>query len=116
MPAARAVWIEELLQAYAEPTRLALLVLLSGGEACVCHLVEALGLPQPTVSRHLAVLRRCGLVATRREGRWVWYRLESGSGLQRKLCACLTSCRDELPGLAEAARRCARLRAGRGCC
>lgn len=44
-------------------------------ELCVCDLVEALQLPQPTVSRHLAQLKSCTLVADRREGQWVHYRL-----------------------------------------
>jgi ArsR family transcriptional regulator len=45
------------------------------GEICVCYLVEVLGEPQPKISRHLAYLRRAGLVAARREGKWMHYRL-----------------------------------------
>jgi ArsR family transcriptional regulator, arsenate/arsenite/antimonite-responsive transcriptional repressor len=63
-------------KALADPVRLRLLNLLSGGqEVCVCHLQEALQLPQPTVSRHLAYLRRAGLVVGRKDGLWVHYRL-----------------------------------------
>jgi ArsR family transcriptional regulator, arsenate/arsenite/antimonite-responsive transcriptional repressor len=67
--------IEALLKALADATRLRILALLVGGEICVCEIHGALKLPQPTVSRHLAYLRRSGLVATRREGLWVHYRL-----------------------------------------
>jgi ArsR family transcriptional regulator len=44
-------------------------------EVCVCFLVEALGINQPKISRHLAYLRRAGLVAARREGKWMHYRI-----------------------------------------
>ena len=64
-----------LLKAFADPVRLRLLNLLAGREVCVCHLHEALGLPQPTVSRHLAYLRKAGLVVGRKDGLWVHYRL-----------------------------------------
>ena len=65
-----------LLKAFADPVRLRLMNLLSGSsEICVCHLHEALELPQPTVSRHLAYLRKNGLVVGRKQGLWVHYRL-----------------------------------------
>src|ERR1700704_1254578 len=63
------------LRALADPTRLRILGLLTGGEVCVCHLHEALNIPQPTASRHLAYLRRAGIVDARREGLWVHYGL-----------------------------------------
>lgn len=84
-----------LLKAFADPVRLRLLSLLSGDrvEICVCHLHEALALPQPTVSRHLAYLRKHGLVVGRKEGLWVHYRLaRSRAGLHRILLGCLGSC------------------------
>ena len=71
----RLTHIEALFKALADATRLRILALLVGGEICVCEIHGALKLPQPTVSRHLAYLRRSGLVATRREGLWVHYRL-----------------------------------------
>ena len=65
-----------LLKAIAEPVRLRLLNLLTGRhEVCVCHLHEAMELPQSTVSRHLTILRRAGLIVGRRHGTWVYYRL-----------------------------------------
>jgi ArsR family transcriptional regulator, arsenate/arsenite/antimonite-responsive transcriptional repressor len=82
------------LKAFADPVRLRLLNLLSGDhEVCVCHLHEALGLPQPTVSRHLAYLRKNGLVIGRKDGLWVHYRLNrSRQGLSSVLLGCLGSC------------------------
>ena len=67
--------IEDLLKALADGTRLRILGLLLTGEICVCHIHESLRIPQPKTSRHLAYLRRAGLVETRREGLWVYYRL-----------------------------------------
>ena len=61
--------------ALADATRLRILGVLADGEVCVGHIHQALRLPQPTVSRHLAHLRRAGLVRTRRDGLWVHYRL-----------------------------------------
>ena len=67
--------IDTALRALADPTRLRILALLAAGEVCVCHIHDTLGIPQPKASRHLAYLRRTGLVATRRDGLWVHYRL-----------------------------------------
>ena len=64
-------------EALRDPTRLRILGLLTDGELCVCHIHEALRAPQPTISRHLAYLRRAGLVVTRREGTWMFYRAAS---------------------------------------
>lgn len=67
--------IEDLLRLLADRTRLRLLNLMSGQEICVCYLVEVLRISQPKISRHLASLRRAGLVAARREGKWMHYRI-----------------------------------------
>ncbi|BCS32929.1 hypothetical protein TBR22_A21530 [Luteitalea sp. TBR-22] len=67
--------IAEVCAALADPTRLRILSLLADGEICVCHIHESLDIPQPTASRHLAYLRRTGLVQTRRAGLWVHYRV-----------------------------------------
>jgi ArsR family transcriptional regulator len=69
------VELERLFQALSDATRLRILGLLLTGEVCVCDIHESLNLPQPKVSRHLAYLRKAGLVETRREGLWVHYRL-----------------------------------------
>ena len=67
--------LEALFKALADKTRLRILALLGNNEVCVCHIHDTLGLPQPTVSRHLAYLRRSGLVAARRDGVWMHYRI-----------------------------------------
>jgi ArsR family transcriptional regulator len=67
--------MERLFQALADRTRLRLLNLIADQEVCVCYLVEILGLAQPTISRHLAYLRRNGVVAARRQGKWMHYRI-----------------------------------------
>jgi ArsR family transcriptional regulator len=62
--------------ALADPIRLRALALIAGnGELCVCELVAALELPQPKVSRHLAVLRDAGILRDRRDAQWVLYAL-----------------------------------------
>ena len=67
--------LDRVFGALADETRRRILGLLASGEICVCHIHEALDIPQPTASRHLAHLRKAGLVATRRDGLWVHYRL-----------------------------------------
>ena len=67
--------VAKLFQALGDPTRLRILGLLLTGEVCVCDIHESLRAPQPKVSRHLAYLRKAGLVETRRDGLWVHYRL-----------------------------------------
>ena len=64
-----------LFAALADRTRLRLLNLMDGREVCVCYFVEILGQSQPKISRHLAYLRRAGIVAARREGKWMHYRI-----------------------------------------
>lgn len=67
--------LDHLFRALADPTRLRLLNLIADREICVCYFVGILRISQPKVSRHLAYLRRAGIVAARREGRWMHYRL-----------------------------------------
>lgn len=62
-------------QALGDSTRLRLLNLMRDQEVCVCYFVEIIGAPQPKISRHLAYLRSAGIVAARREGKWMHYRL-----------------------------------------
>jgi ArsR family transcriptional regulator, arsenate/arsenite/antimonite-responsive transcriptional repressor len=63
-----------LFKTLADPTRLRLLNLLAFGETCVCELTDTLRVVQPKVSRHLALLKRAGLVESRRNGKWMHYR------------------------------------------
>lgn len=71
--------MELLFKALADRTRLRLLNLMAAGEVCVCFFVEVLGTNQPKISRHLAYLRRAGVVASRREGKWMHYRIATPS-------------------------------------
>ena len=64
-----------LFAALADRTRLRLLNMMNGKEVCVCYFVEILGQSQPKISRHLAYLRRAGIVAARREGKWMHYKI-----------------------------------------
>lgn len=67
--------MELLFRALADRTRLRLLNLMGKDEVCVCFFVEVLRTHQPKISRHLAYLRRAGVVAARREGKWMHYRV-----------------------------------------
>ena len=71
--------LEIVLKALADGTRLRILGLLTAGEVCVCHIHDSLKISQPKASRHLAYLRRAGLVTTRREGLWIHYKLAQSS-------------------------------------
>jgi ArsR family transcriptional regulator, arsenate/arsenite/antimonite-responsive transcriptional repressor len=67
-----------LFKALSDPTRLRCIVLLvTHKELCVCELTHALALPQPKISHHLATLRRAGLVSDRKEGLWIYYRINT---------------------------------------
>src|SRR5437870_12802809 len=67
--------METLFRALADRTRLRLLSLMGDDEVCVCFFVEILQENQPKISRHLAYLRRAGIVGARREGKWMHYRV-----------------------------------------
>jgi ArsR family transcriptional regulator len=75
MPVKQAFDIERFFQSLGDRTRLRLLNLMGDQEICVCYFVEILGQPQPKISRHLAYLRSAGIVAARREGKWMHYRI-----------------------------------------
>jgi ArsR family transcriptional regulator len=66
---------EQLFRALADRTRLRLLNLMGKHEICVCYFVEVIGTNQPKISRHLAYLRRAGVVTARRSGKWMHYRI-----------------------------------------
>jgi ArsR family transcriptional regulator len=69
----KSIGLDSLFAALADTTRLRLLNLMAGREVCVCHFVDILGQSQPKISRHLAYLRNAGIVAARREGKWMHY-------------------------------------------
>jgi ArsR family transcriptional regulator len=105
---------ETLLKALADVTRLRILGLLLTGEVCVCHIHESLRIPQPKASRHLAYLRRSGLVATRRDGLWIHYRLaELHDPVLRTIRDAVTHALGHLEGIHRDAER---LRKKTGCC
>jgi ArsR family transcriptional regulator len=106
-----------LFRAFSDETRVRLLNLMREGEVCVCDLVDTLRIPQPTASRHLATLRRAGLVSVRKDGLWSHYSLAPAeSKFHAKLIECLESCFDEVPELATDAARMKKVRKARGCC
>ncbi|NNJ26594.1 ArsR/SmtB family transcription factor [Alienimonas chondri] len=103
---------DELFRAFANPIRLRLLGLLwssergGSGEVCVCDLVTVLGVPQPTASRHLALLRDAGLATGRKDGAWCHYRLtEPGDAVHRRLLATLEAAVESDPQLTADAER-----------
>lgn len=70
------IQFSQFFQLLSDDTRLrSLLLIRQEGELCVCELVDALGVIQPKVSRHLAALRDAGVVTDRREAQWIYYRL-----------------------------------------
>jgi len=95
-----------LFAALADRTRLRLLNLMNGKEVCVCYFVEILGQSQPKVSRHLAYLRRAGIVAARREGKWMHYSIvvPKHAGAARILSETLTVLSEDRTMLADLTR------------
>jgi ArsR family transcriptional regulator len=106
--------LERLFQALADATRLRILGLLLTGEVCVCDIHETLKIPQSKASRHLAYLRRSGLVNTRREGLWVHYRLADIS--DPVLSAITTAVRHALTHVDVVRHDAERLQKKTGCC
>lgn len=74
-----------LFKALSDETRLRVVKLLENGELCVCHLVAAVDMSQSKVSFHLKVLKEAGLVKDRREGKWMYYRLNESDLFKRLL-------------------------------
>ncbi len=90
--------VDLVFRAVADPTRLRILNLLRAGERCVCELVDTLRVPQPKASRHLAYLRKAGLVSVRKQGLWAYYKLTPArNAFHAKLLDCLTTCCNEVP-------------------
>jgi ArsR family transcriptional regulator len=113
--------VDRIFKAFADRTRLRILNLLrigppraaesrlpadSTGELCVCDLVRILRAPQPKISRHLAYLRKAGLVTGRKEGLWIFYALTpAGTEFHQRLLDCLSCCFRDVPELAKDARK-----------
>jgi ArsR family transcriptional regulator len=109
--------IDLMFRAFSDRTRLRILYLLRGGECCVGDLVEILRVEQPSASRHLAYLRRAGLVAVRKAGLWSYYSLAPARGdFHEKLLECLGCCFAEVPQIQADQARARRVRESGGCC
>lgn len=93
--------VDTVFRAFSDRTRLRIMNLLLGREElCVCDLIAVLELPQAKVSRHLAYLRKAGLVEGRRDGQWVYYRLSEARGkFHTQMLKCLECCTAEMPEL-----------------
>lgn len=106
--------VDQVFKALADPSRIRILGLLANGEICVCHIHETLRLPQSLVSRHLAYLRRAGLVESRKDGLWVHYRIAPhGDDVTRTLLDAVYHCVGHLSAVAKDAKR---LEKQTGCC
>jgi ArsR family transcriptional regulator, arsenate/arsenite/antimonite-responsive transcriptional repressor len=106
--------MEDLFKALGDATRLRILGLLLTGEVCVCDIHESLRIPQSKASRHLAYLRRSGLVETRREGLWIHYRM--GRLADPVLAAIADAVRHALTHVDTVHRDAERLQKRTGCC
>jgi ArsR family transcriptional regulator len=106
--------MEGVFKALADATRLRILGLLLSGEVCVCDIHESLKIPQPKASRHLAYLRKSGLVETRREGLWIHYRL--GTLTDPVMAAIVDAVRHALSHVDTVHRDGERLQKRTGCC
>lgn len=108
----KSVPLDQLFRALADPTRLRLINLMSEQEICVCYFIEVIGAPQPKISRHLAYLRRAGIVAARRQGKWMHYRLNGPQ--DRHAASILKTTIEALKQDKEMQKDCERL--NRACC
>jgi ArsR family transcriptional regulator len=107
------VEMESLFKALADATRLRILGLLLTGEVCVCDIHESLKIPQSKASRHLAYLRRAGLVETRRDGLWIHYRL--GTHIDPAMAAIVEAAHHGLTHVDTVRRDAERLQKRTGC-
>lgn len=111
--------VDLMFRAFSDRTRLRILNLLRSGETCVCDLVDVLDAPQPKVSRHLAYLRRAGLVVGRKDGLWMHYSLTPAkSEFHKSLLNCLACCFQSVPELKKDAEKLGRSSSScsTGCC
>jgi ArsR family transcriptional regulator len=106
-----------MFRAFSDRTRLRILYLLQGGECCVGNIVDILGIEQPSASRHLAYLRRAGLVVSRKATNWVYYSLAPATApFHQKLLECLACCFSEVPELQADQARASQVKEEGGCC
>ncbi len=109
--------IDTMFRAFSDRTRLRILHLLRDGECCVGDLVAVLGIEQPSASRHLAYLRKAGLVSVRKAGLWSYYSLAPARvPFHAKLLECLACCFSEVPEIRADQERARRVKESGGCC
>ena len=109
--------VDLMFRAFSDRTRLRILHLLQDGELCVGDIVAILEVPQPRASRHLAYLRKAGLVNVRKSGLWNYYSLTPAEApFHRQLLECLAKCFREVPEIQADQARAARVKKSGGCC
>jgi ArsR family transcriptional regulator len=109
--------LDLMFRAFSDRTRLRILYLLQQGECCVGDLVDILQVEQPSASRHLAYLRRAGLVHVRRVGQWCYYSLAPAKEpFHQKLLECLACCFREVPQIQADVSRAKKVQKTGGCC
>src|SRR5262245_59713042 len=97
--------VDLMFRAFSDPTRLRMLSLLLPGELCLCDILSTLRIAQPTASRHLAYLRKSGLVDSRRDGLCIYYTLSTPKmAFHKKLIDSLGCCLQDVPQLAKDAK------------
>ena len=104
--------VSKIGSALSDDNRLRVVMFLGGGELCLCQIIEMLALAPSTVSKHMSVLHEAGLVETRKEGRWIFYRL-AGQGTPACAARALAWVKDSLRTDARIRQDLARLRAVR---
>jgi ArsR family transcriptional regulator len=106
-----------MFRAFSDRTRLRILSLLQDGECCVGDIADVLRVEQPAASRHLAYLRRAGLVTVRKAGLWSYYSLARAEApFHAKLLECLACCFQEVPQVRADQSRARKLKDRGGCC
>ena len=91
--------IAQICKALGDPNRLKIIEVLSGGEMCACKLLEHFEITQPTLSHHMKILCECGLVDTRKDGKWSHYSLNCGTLADFRVCIeQLSCCKNEKEG------------------
>jgi ArsR family transcriptional regulator len=109
--------LDVMFRAFSDRTRLRILYLLQGGECCVGNIVDILDIEQPSASRHLAYLRKAGLVSVRKAGLWSYYSLAAArQPFHLKLLECLSCCFSVVPEIRADQARAKRVREAGGCC
>ena len=109
--------VDLMFRAFSDRTRLRILCLLRKKEFCVGDIVEVLEVPQPRISRHLAYLRKAGLVTVRKAGLWSYYTLAPAqTAFHKKLLSCLGNCFSEVPQIQADQARAAEIKNAGGCC